>query len=142
MRNNAASTRGRPFPTGNPGRQKGSRNKATLAALALLDGEVEALTRKAVDMALSGDTTALRLCLERIAPPRKDRPVAFRLPRLERAGDAVLAASALLEAVAGGDLTPMEAAELARLVESYAKALEVSDLAQRLKRLEAEASKA
>ena len=141
MRNNAASTRGRPFPAGNPGRQKGTRNKATLAAEALLDGEVTALTRKAVDMALAGDTTALRLCLERIAPPRKDRPVPFTLPKMESADDAVRAGAALLQAVAQGELTPMEANELGRLVESYVKALEVSDLAKRLDRLEQEASK-
>jgi hypothetical protein len=141
MRNNAASTRGRPFPAGNPGRQKGTRNKANLAAEALLDGEVEALTRKAVDMALAGDTTALRLCLERIAPPRKDRPVPFTLPKMECADDAVVAGAALLAAVAAGELTPMEANELGRLVESYAKALEVSDLARRLDRLEQESGK-
>ena len=141
MRNNAASTRGRPFPAGNPGRQKGTRNKATLAAEALLDGEVTALTRKAVDMALAGDTTALRLCLERIAPPRKDRPVPFTLPKMESADDAVRAGAALLQAVAQGELTPMEANELGRLVESYVKALEVSDLAKRLDRLEQESGK-
>ena len=141
MRNNAAGTRGRPFQHGNPGRQKGTRNKATLAAEALLDGEVTALTRKAVDMALAGDTTALRLCLERIAPPRKDRPVPFTLPKMESADDAVRAGAALLQAVAQGELTPMEANELGRLVESYVKALEVSDLAKRLDRLEQESGK-
>src|SRR5918997_104236 len=78
--NYATGTRGRPFQAGNPGRPKGARNKATLAAEALLDGEAEALTRKAVEMALSGDATAMRLCLERIAPPRKDRPVSFAMP--------------------------------------------------------------
>jgi hypothetical protein len=56
------------FGPGNPGKPKGTRHKATRAALALLDGEAEALTRQAVTMALEGDTTALRLCLERIAP--------------------------------------------------------------------------
>ena len=58
--------RGRPFAkgvSGNPaGRPVGSRNKATLLALQLLEGEAEALTRKAVEQALEGDTTALRLC--------------------------------------------------------------------------------
>src|ERR1700726_1785617 len=46
--------RGRPFEkgrSGNPGgRRRGSRNKATLAAAALLADESEALTRKAVEM--------------------------------------------------------------------------------------------
>ena len=51
--------RGRPFPpgvSGNPaGRLPGTRNRATMAAEALLDGEAEALTRKAIDAARSVD---------------------------------------------------------------------------------------
>src|SRR5215212_11725484 len=79
------------FRPGNPGRPKGSRNRATLAVETLLEGEVEALTRKAVEMALAGDTTALRLCMDRIMPARKDRAVAFALPKLETPSDAVKA---------------------------------------------------
>src|SRR5436190_6453795 len=37
------------------GRQPGSRNKATEMAELLLEGEAEALTRKAVELALAGD---------------------------------------------------------------------------------------
>jgi len=51
--------RGRPFEkgrSGNPGgRRRGSRNKATLAAAALLAGGSDAVTRKAVETALGGD---------------------------------------------------------------------------------------
>jgi hypothetical protein len=61
----------------------------TLAVEMLLDGEAETITRKAVEMALAGDTTALRLVLERICPPRKERPVAFTLPTLETPADAL-----------------------------------------------------
>src|SRR5215469_6310208 len=62
--------------SGNPkGRPPGVRNKATEAAEMLLDGEAEALTRRAVERALEGDATALRLCLERIIPPRRGRAV-------------------------------------------------------------------
>ena len=39
----------------------------------MLDGEAETLTRKAIDKALKGDSEALRLCLERLVPPRKER---------------------------------------------------------------------
>ena len=134
---NAGSTRGRPFQAGNIGRPKGARNKATLAVEALLDGEAEALTRKAVEMALSGDTTALRLCLDRIAPPRKDRPVPFTLPPLTSAKDAVTASAALLTAVASGDLTPMEAGELSKLVANYVEALKTCDIEERLALVEA-----
>jgi hypothetical protein len=81
--------RGRPYEkgrSGNPaGRQIGSRNKATLAAAAFLAGESEALTRRAVELALADDPTAMRLCLERILPPCRERTVKFALPPIESA---------------------------------------------------------
>ena len=66
------------FQRGNPGRPKGARHEATIAALALLDGEAEALTHKAIELALKGDVTALRLTLERIVSPARDTPVRSR----------------------------------------------------------------
>ena len=125
------------FGTGNPGKPKGTRHKATQAALALLDGEAEALTRQAVTLALGGDTTALRLCLERIAPPRRDAPVTFDLPPMETARDAAKAAGAVLGAVAHGDLTPTEGAHIMALVETYRRTLETTELEARLAALEA-----
>jgi len=124
------------FGSGNPGKPKGARHKATRAALALLDGEAEALTRQAVTQALEGDTTALRLCLERIAPPRRDAPVTFDLPRMETAHDAAKAAGAVLEAVALGDLTPTEGAHIMALVETYRRTLETTELDARVAALE------
>lgn len=124
------------FAEGNPGRPQGARHKATRAALALLDGEAEALTRKAVDMALSGDGAALRLCLDRIAPPRRDAPVTFDLPRMETARDAAKAAGAVLDAVATGNLTPTEGAHIMALVETYRRTLETSELEARVAALE------
>ena len=87
-RNNVATTytdKSGKFAKGNPGRPKGSRHKHVLAIQNLLDGEAETLGRKAIDLALAGDTTALRLCIERIAPARKDSPVAFDLPTMTNA---------------------------------------------------------
>jgi hypothetical protein len=124
------------FTTGNPGRPHGARHKTTLAVQALLDGEGEALTRKAIDMALTGDTVALRLCLERLAPPRKDAPVLFDLPPMQGAASSASAMGAILASVASGDLTPSEANGLAGLVEGYRKALETTELEARLKVLE------
>jgi hypothetical protein len=125
------------FAPGNPGRPKGSRNKTTLALEALLDGEAEVLTRKAIEMALDGDTTAMRLVMDRIMPPRKDRPIMLSMPKLETAGDAVKAMAALAEAVANGDITPGEAGELSKLVDGFTKAVELHEIQQRLDKLEA-----
>jgi hypothetical protein len=128
--------RGR-WAAGNPGRPRGARHKATEAALALLDGEAEALTRRAIDAALAGDAAALRLCLERILPPRRDAAAPFDLPPMESAQDAASAAGAVLAAVAAGDLTPGEGTAVMGLVEQFRRALEMSVLEFRLARLEA-----
>lgn len=124
------------FARGNPGRPKGARHKATLAVEKLLDGEAEGLTRKAVELALAGDTTALRLCMERIAPARKDAPVNFDLPPMKSAQDASQAAQAVLQAVSEGQLTPLEGTSVMGLVEGYRKALETTELEQRISALE------
>lgn len=123
--------------SGNPaGKPKGARHKTTLAMEALLDGEAEKLTRMAIATALAGDTVALRLCFDRILPPRKDRPISFALPKIESAGDAVNAVAAILRAVADGQVTPGEGGEAARLIETFLKTVETADLDERLRRLE------
>jgi hypothetical protein len=125
------------FAEGNPGKPKGARHKATQAVQDLLDGSTEALTQKAVDMALAGDTTALRLCLERICPARKDTPVNFELPTINGAIDAATSASAIVTAVGKGELTPLEGASVMGLVSSYIQSLEAYDFETRLAALEA-----
>jgi len=124
------------FAPGNPGRPAGARHRTTEAIQALLDGEAEALTRKAIDAALDGDTTALRLCLERIAPPRKDSPVRFTAPEMKSAEDSVEAMGGVVRAVADGELTPQEGAAVAGLIEAFRRALETEELERRIASLE------
>jgi hypothetical protein len=128
---------GRPFAKSNPGRPKGARNRATVAAEALLDGEAEALTRKAIELAIAGDTIALRLCLERVLPPRRERPIRFRLPPLKSAADSVAAIGAIIAAVGEGRIAPGEAEAMARLVDTFIRAVETTEIEQRLLALEA-----
>lgn len=123
--------------SGNPsGRPKGARHRTTVAIEALLEGEGEALTRKAIELAKAGDMQALRLCMDRLAPPRRDSPVAFNLPEMSTVSDAVLAMGALLKAVAEGDLTPTEASELTRIVQAFAKIIETAEFEERIRKLE------
>lgn len=77
----------------------------------MLVGEAEAITCKAIELAKNGDLAAIRLCLDRIAPPRKDPPVLFALPALSKAEDAAKGFAAIAAAVASGELTPNEAGE-------------------------------
>jgi hypothetical protein len=130
-----SSNRGR-FQPGNPGRPKGARHKTTLAVETLLDGEAEALTRKAIEMAKAGDMTALRLCLDRIAPARKDRGIAFELPAVTTVTDIVKASGALLLAVAEGELTPSEGGELSKLLDGHRSAMTTAELEARIAKLE------
>ncbi|WP_234033763.1 DUF5681 domain-containing protein [Qipengyuania gaetbuli] len=127
------------FAPGNSlgGRTPGSRNKTTIAVEALLEGEHEALTRKAIDKALEGDVTALRLCLDRIAPARRDAPVSFVLPPIASAEDAVKASSAILAAVAAGEVTPDEGARVMSLLTAHKALVETCDLETRIAALEA-----
>lgn len=127
----------KPGKSGNPaGRPKGARNKTTMAIEALLEGEAEELTRKAIEMAKGGDGPALRMCLDRLAPPRKDAPVCFELPPIKTVADAVEASSALLSAVAGGDVTPDEAARIMTLLTSHKVLVETGEFERRLELLE------
>jgi len=125
------------FAIGNPGKPRGARHRATMAVIGLLDGEAEQLTRKAVEMALEGDVAALRLCLERVAPPKKDTPVQFTLPPMKCAGDAAVSSGIVLEAVASGELTPLEGTHVMGLIDSYRKTLEATEFETRLTALEA-----
>ena len=123
--------------SGNPsGRPKGSRNKATLAMQALFEGEAEEIGRTAIELAKAGDTTAIRLVMERIIPACKDTPLTLDLPKLETMQDALDMQSLIISAVASGEITPSEGKALTELVEGYRKNLETYELEQRIAQLE------
>jgi hypothetical protein len=125
------------FSAGNSGRPRGSRIKATLAIEGLLEGQAEALTQTAIKKALEGDSIALRLCMDRIAPPPKDAVVTFSMPTMSNALDAAEAAGSVLRAVSEGELTPTEATRVMDLIDSYRRTLELTEIEERLLALEA-----
>ena len=132
---NGRNTDGK-FNDGNSGRPRGSRNKATIAIESLFEGQSEALTQAAISKALDGDSVALRLCLDRIAPPMKDKPVIFPLLQMRESTDASQAAGSVLSAVSEGTLTPIEGTRVMGLIDSYRRTLELTDIEKRLKLLE------
>jgi hypothetical protein len=128
----------KPGQSGNPsGRKPGTRNKATLVALALMEGDAEKVARKVVDAAIEGDMTAARLVLERLVPTAREKPVSLDLPNTETAEGISNAQEAVLQAVANGELLPGEATTLATILENRRKALETQELEQRITALEA-----
>ena len=127
--------------SGNPaGRPRGSRNRATILFENLLEGDSEAIARKAIELAKEGDIAAIRICLDRLAPARKNDPVVFELPPLGKAADTVAAAARIVAAVAAGELAPSEAADLAKVIDFYMRALATTGFEARLTELEGAAS--
>jgi hypothetical protein len=137
---NAGNMRGKPFEQGNPGRPKGSLNKVTLAIEELLEGEAEKLTRKAIELALAGDLTAIKLCLDRICPPRKSRLINIQLPDTKTIIGISDAQAIVIQAVSEGSLTPEEGHIVSNIVESRRKSVETEELEQRVNALEENSS--
>jgi hypothetical protein len=129
------AVRGRPFAKGNGGRRPGSKNQSTLILEALSDGDKEELVRKGLEIAKAGDVSMLKFFLSRMLP--RERPIRIDLPQMEFADDAVEALGSIVRAVSEGLISPIEGADLANLVNSYARAIDMADVTRRLDALEA-----
>ncbi len=123
--------------SGNPrGKAKGTKNRATLAAEKLLEGELDNICRKLVEEALNGNTQAIKLVLDRVLPPKRDRIIDIKLPKLETVEDAVKASSAIINALGEGNITPTEAEAISRIVAAFVKSIETYDIEKRISALE------
>jgi hypothetical protein len=130
--------RWKPGQSGNPsGRPPGARNRASVLAEQMLTADVENIVRTVIDRAVGGDTTCLRLCLERLLPPVRERSVEIPLPDVATVADAVAAMTVVVGRVASGDIAPGEAAAVASVVETFRRTVETQDLERRIAELEA-----
>lgn len=124
--------------SGNPaGRPKGSKDRRTIWREALAEHGDE-LVQRAVELALAGDTQALRLCLERAIPAYRPaaEPVHFELD-----GDTLTEkAESVLAAIAAGDLDPQTGKALVDSIAGFAKLAEIDEIRERLDRLEGKAN--
>ena len=123
--------------SGNPaGKKPGTRHKATQLAEILLDGQTEKLVNKCVEMAIDGDSTAMRICMDRLIPPRKSRPITIQLPDTKTAVGVADAQSTVVKTVAEGEITIEDGQALSSILEARRKALETQDHEVRLNKLE------
>ena len=133
--------RGKPFQkgqSGNPkGRPAGARNRRTIALEEMLEGEIEAITRAAINAAKNGDMAAIRLIMDRVLPPARCRPISIDLPAITDAASISSAQAEILRVVSTGDLLLDEAEALSALLEARRRTLEAADLEERIKQLEA-----
>jgi hypothetical protein len=127
----------KPGKSGNPnGRPRGAKNKITIEAKTILEGNTEAITRKAVEMALDGDPAAMRLCMERIYPRPKELSIKTRLPDIKQTSDIPLAISKIFQMIGNGKLTIDQGKTLASIVTAQANVLELAELEKRITDLE------
>jgi len=126
--------RGRPFAKGNGGRKLGARNRASLLADALLEGEEEELVRKGIELAKAGDPQMLKFFLDRILS--KERPVKIDLPLIESRRDLTAAYAAIVKAVGAGEITPSEGSAVAALLASIARFIDDAEVVAQLRKME------
>jgi hypothetical protein len=121
-------------PAGMP---KGTRHRATMLAEKLMEDDAEDIVRAVISSVKAGDPTAMRLCVERLVPVRKGRPITFDLPPVETASDISKALGVIAKTMAAGELTPDEAGTVATVMEAHRKAIETTELEERVRNLEA-----
>jgi len=128
--------------SGNPkGRPKGSRNRATLLALAAMEGELAEVVSVVIQAAKGGDLAAARTVLDKLVPASRERPLSIDLPDVRSPGDCATAQAKVVAAVATGELLPGEGEVLSGLIERQRRSLETSELAERLVAIEAQLKK-
>jgi hypothetical protein len=131
--------RGRPFQPGNKygrGRPRGSRNRVARVCQDTLDGHAENLMKKCVVLAYQGNTTAMRLCMERLMPARRQRTLQFRLPPIKTITDVAVASESVVSGVARGQLTPAEGQAFSAMLDDRRRVIEIQDQEPRIRALE------
>ncbi len=126
-----------PGVSGNPkGRALGSHNRISALIEQLFEQRAEALALKAMDVAMEGDPRALRMCLDRVLPARRERHITVELPPPATAADVTAGFSRLVEALTRGELTPSETNSVVALLDNARRAIETGELARRIEELE------
>jgi len=131
--------RGRPFQPGNKygrGRPPGSRNRVANAQQQTLEEHAETLTKKCVHLALQGNTTAMRLCMERLLPARRQRVLQFKLPAIKTMADVASASETVVRGVTCGLLTPGEGQAFTVMLDGRRRMIETQELELRIRALE------
>ena len=126
-----------PGQSGNPaGRAVGSRNKKTLAAEAALFDHAKELVDNMVQRAKNGEPAAMRLCMERILPVGRGRPLPIELPSIRSTEDALKAADVIMDALKEGAVSAREAVDLLRVVEGLTRLTGAIDFIKKVARRE------
>lgn len=128
-----------PGQSGNPkGKPKGTLHKATRAALAMMEGQLEALTQTVINAALAGDMAATKIIYDKLIPQAKEGPIepgVVTLPELTGAS-VPAAVGVIVQAVAEGSLPPGQGQQIVAMLDGYRKSVELAEIEARLAALE------
>jgi hypothetical protein len=131
--------RGRPFQPGNQygrGRPPGSRNKIGSVVQEALESHAETLMKKCVMLALQGNLTAMKLCIERLVPAPRQRVIKFKLPAIKTITDLTVASEAVVRGATRGQLTPSEGQSFTAMLDDRRRMMESKELDSRVRALE------
>ena len=131
------------------GRKPGSPNRRTVEVLegALANGQTPVEYMLAILRDETADTADRRWAAEKAAPYIHPRPaplqraVTIDLPDLDKASDLAAVTLAIVKATASGQISPAEAQQLSSVIETHRKAIETSELVNRIEQLEAKSAK-
>lgn len=125
----------KPGESGNPkGRPEGS--GAVQRIRKLLEPHREELVRKVVEMAKAGDMKAMRIVMDRLAPPPRPESDPVQIPELANAETLTEGAKAVVAAIGAGQVTPTAGLELLTAIGALAKVIETDEIERRLRELE------
>jgi hypothetical protein len=134
-----SESRGRPFEPGNKvgrGRPKGSRNKAKSEVQEVLDQYTSKMLMTCIGHAAKGNPTALRLCIERMIPTRREAPVRMRVPPIRTAEDVDKAAEQVTQDIGRGKTTAADGEKMMHILESRCRIIDSVNNAGRMDKLE------
>ena len=119
------------------GRPQGSKNAVTIAAQHVLEEQAAVISEKAVEMALSGDRMMIQMIMSKILPTKKSIPVSLPdFPQVTSISDISLVTGYILQAIADGKLSPVDAQTISNCVARHTASLTIVDLEKRLSDLE------
>lgn len=117
-----------------PGRPRGP--SASEQVRDLIEPHKAAIIAKAVQLAKMGDPTSIKVCLERLAPVPRPEDEKVVVPGLKDAPTLKDKATAILAAVADGQISATAGDKLLRMLDTYGKAVVLDEHERRLRAIE------
>lgn len=134
-----ADRRGRPFQPGNTtgrGRPPGSRNSATVAVERLFEQNAEPPANRCIELAIKRGSHGSPPVHGAGIATCKTNLVNFQLPAVRTLADLPLAADAVLQAIAHGEITCADGQQTIGMLDFFRASLATTDFDQRLQALE------